>query len=84
MQVILAKKDESGKYPAWAWPGGYPIYYVVDKDCSVICPKCLNERAEELKSEGADRILMDANYEDPELFCDFCNERIESAYAEED
>lgn len=59
---------------AYAWPGGYPMYYVQD-DSTVLCPKCAEDVEEELAS--------DVNWEDPDLYCDECGERIESAYSED-
>ena len=40
--VATIKKDDTGQYPAYAWPGGYPVYYVT-ADSGVLCPKCANE-----------------------------------------
>lgn len=75
-------RDDDGKLSKWAWPGGYPIYYL-DKDNSTLCPTCAN------KSDSDDELLnfrpiaAGINYEDAYLFCDDCGERIESAYREE-
>lgn len=79
--------DEDGTYPAYAWPGGYPIYYLM-QDGETMCPKCANENRH--LDEGAQDhsgwhvVGQDINWEDPEMFCCHCNERIESAYAEPD
>lgn len=59
---------------AYAWPGGYPMYYQDEHD-NVLCPKCAEDVEEELAS--------DVNWEDPDLYCDECGERIESAYSED-
>lgn len=56
--------------------GGYPLFYLTKRDC-VLCPLCANE-------EKAVIVAADANWEDPELYCDECSERIESAYAEDE
>ena len=78
--------------PAYAWPGGYPIYYI-DKGGAVLCPACAEEEIREWQDAPEDEkdyyeddlpIAADVNYEDPELWCEGCNERIESAYAEDD
>ena len=69
-----------GKLPAFAWPGGYPIFYVSDYG-AVLCPACANETAFDDDYETV--IDYDANWEDPELFCD-CNKRIESAYGDDE
>lgn len=31
-------RDENGKLPAYAWPGGYPIFYIAS-DNGVLCPE---------------------------------------------
>lgn len=73
------ERDENGNYAAYAWPGGYPLYYV-DNDNSVLCPKCANSNNEEIFPI----VAAGVNYEDKDLYCDECSQRIESAYAEED
>jgi len=74
----------------FAWPGGYPLYLVMT-DGGCLCGDCiLSERglihqaALEDLHDGWAPMGMDINYEDPALYCDHCNERIESAYAEDD
>jgi len=74
-RVGVGKKD---KLPSFAWPGGYPIFYI-DRDGTAICPRCANhKRWYDKRIIGAD-----INYEDDSLYCENCNKRIESAYAEE-
>lgn len=34
-------RDENGKLPAYAWPGGYQIIYIMS-DGEVLCPACAN------------------------------------------
>jgi hypothetical protein len=75
----------------YAWPGGYPMYYVT-KDNGVLCPQCANDNSA-LCLAAPDSmdfdpqwalVDFDINYEDTDLYCDHCNNRIESAYAEDD
>ena len=71
---------ESGaELPTFAWPGGYPIYYLDDEN-NTLCPKCAN------KNEGFGPLVEagDVNWEDSNMTCDQCNQRIESAYAEDE
>lgn len=80
------KGENTGALMAYAWPGGYPIYYIV-ADCGVLCPKCANmAEAEGLANNPDDKqwhiVQADVNYEDNSLYCDHCSERIERAYAE--
>jgi hypothetical protein len=74
------ERDSTGKYPAFAWPGGYPMFYLT-KSNAVLCPKCANTNDEEF--EGDEITACDVNWEDGEMHCDNCNKRIESAYADD-
>jgi hypothetical protein len=72
----------------YAWPGGYPVYFVCD-DGAALCCACVNtERrnileslAHKQKGDGWHVVGADINYEDSTLYCDQCSERIESAYS---
>ena len=55
--------------------GCYPLFYVVE-GWQPLCHKCAEENEEE--NEAA------VNWEAPDLYCDECDCRIESAYAEDD
>ena len=67
---------------AYAWPGGYPLYYV-DRDGAALCAVCAGHAAGD--SDFRRRpCAVDANWEDAEMFCADCSGRIESAYAEDD
>ncbi len=77
-------RDSRGKLPAYAWPGGYPMYYLTN-DNDVLCPKCANDYTPERDNEDQLKpVAYDVNYEDPQLFCEHCTARIESAYAEDE
>ena len=71
-------RDSEGKLPAYAWPGGYPLFYLT-KRSNVLCPACANADVENPDDPVE---AYDANWEDSSLFCDDCGERIESAYAD--
>ena len=81
------KRDENGKFPAYAWPGGYQIVYTV-ADCEIICPDCANGENGSIASTDSDadeqwRIeSMDIYYEGPPVQCANCNQDIESAYGD--
>ena len=75
---------------AYAWPGGYPMFYVCS-DGGCLCPKCTNKEIDLIDSAIRDNdnsgwrvVGADVNWEDSSLICDNCNSRIESAYAEDD
>jgi hypothetical protein len=75
--MSIPERTKSGDLPAYAWPGGYPLYYL-DKEDAVLCPTCANK-------EEADNIAAgDVNWEDADLHCDECSQRIPSAYAEDE
>lgn len=63
--------------------GGYPMFYVT-KDNGVLCPNCANKNLKlTLGDDPQWKIVAAAiNYKDPDLYCDNCSGRIESAYAE--
>jgi len=79
----LADVLVNGNLPAYAWPGGYPMFYLA-KDNGVLCPKCANEFNPERDNDSQlEPVAYDVNYEDASLFCEHCNTRIESAYNED-
>lgn len=70
--------------------GGYPVYFVTAYGCVLSFAVAIDEAEvirEALRGDLPDRqwhvVGVYVNWEDPELYCDFTNERIESAYAEE-
>ena len=71
----------------YAWPGGYPLF-AATHDGAALCHKCCaTERRTIGFTTGTDGwavVGLDINWEDPELYCDHCSARIESAYAEHD
>jgi hypothetical protein len=75
-------RDSDGKLESYAFPGGYQLYYI-DASGNALCPECANlDYVDDYNSD--DRPVAAAvNYEDPDLYCDHCGERIESAYADD-
>lgn len=89
MMTLAAIKTElrAGRF---AWPGGYPKYFVT---CDGVALSFDAVRAEWRNivwshlhgcNDGWLLAGVDINYEDANLYCDHTNERIESAYGEED
>lgn len=82
----LRLADRLARHP-YAWPGGYP-FYAITNDGAALCRRCAaSERANIGTTTGTDGwcvVAIDANWEDPALYCDHCGERIESAYAEDE
>jgi len=69
----------------YSWPGGYPMF-AVTHDGAALCPKCCQTESRSIGTTyGTDGWAITGlaiNYEDPDLYCDHCGDRIESAYAE--
>lgn len=80
-------RNESGTFDKYAWPGGYPIYYLM-ADSGILCADCANKetkliaQADDTNDKQWQIEGRDINWEDPNMFCDHCSKRIESAYAE--
>ena len=75
--------NPDGTLSAYAWPGGYPIFYL-DRENSVLCPCCANHSYYDPDEVPQFKpIIAEINYEDSDIFCDQCGYHIESAYGEE-
>ena len=75
---------ESGKLMSYAFPGGYPVYYLAG-DGEIICPECANENIElvtDKDNKDWHIVASDVNYESNDLYCCNCSERIEAAYGD--
>jgi hypothetical protein len=82
----IEEMRKDGVYESFTWPGGYPIYYIT-ADGGVLCPKCANENYEQTCDPNDSQwfiIDCDVNWEDETLYCDHCNELVESAYGGND
>lgn len=82
VQVKRAAKE------TYAWPGGYPLY-VIMYDCAPLCCECAKQNLGQIARDTANKLrdswhaeCVAINWDDPDLYCDHCSERIESAYAE--
>jgi len=73
-------RDDKGKLPVYAWPGGYPIIYFA-KDNAVLCPTCANAFNPETDNrEQLEPVAFEVFYEGSPIQCEHCNAEIESAY----
>ncbi len=77
-----------GQFPSCAWPGGYPIYYIMD-DGEYMCAKCVNNEAEvhfgSVEDSRADGWRVEGYhvaYEGPDTYCCHCNTTLETAYGD--
>lgn len=75
-------RSSDGTFPAFTSMGSYPIVYVGDGWC--VCADCASVLDQDPDAATDNPIDAAApNYEDSSLYCDHCEERIESAYAED-
>ena len=78
-------RDDNGRLPAYAWPGGYQMYYVTD-DGGCLCPNCANgengsEASEDAEPRSGWKLAgQDIHWEGEPIICDHCGSDIESAY----
>ena len=82
---------ENKGLPKYTSLGSYPIFYYAQEkswrgglsdELHPICHSCARGGGH----LGSDYVITDSevNYEYPDLYCESCNKRIESAYAEDD
>lgn len=71
-------------------PGCYPVF-LLTSDAACLCMSCARAEYRSIShamrhrlNDGWRVVAADINWEDPELYCDHCSGRIESAYAEDD
>ena len=81
---ILHMSD--GAVVAFSWVGSYPVFYYT-KTGKVLSPAFVEDNLVDCcdDSEPDSYVIgHEANWEDPNLYCDETGDRIESAYAEDD
>ncbi len=73
----------------YAWPGGYPCYFITSDGAALSFETAREERRNILEAlrdrdtlSGWHVAAVDINWEDGELTCDHTGKRIESAYAD--
>jgi hypothetical protein len=67
-------------FPAYAWPGGYPIAYLDERAGDSLCAKCA---ANESEADGTE-FAAGVHWEGAPLVCAGCNVEIPSAYGDPD
>ena len=70
----------------WAWPGGYPLYFITSDGAALSfdaaqgnyaqCSRSIRDKC----NDGWRIVACDINYEDADLYCGHTGARIESAY----
>ena len=89
--LALKQLKEALRNGPYAWPGGYPLYFIA-ADGEALSFKAVQDNLKEVmratysRQYGNDwRVVgVQVNWEDDHLFCAHTNERIVSAYGEED
>lgn len=80
----LALADKLAAEP-YTFPGGYPLF-AITSDGGALCKRCCKSERESIGGtagpDGWQVVAIDCNWENPNLLCDHCGDRIESAYAE--
>ena len=75
---------------AYAWPGGYPLYFVTNDGAALSFESAKAERRNILEAirdqdhSGWCVVATDVNWEDNDLLCDHSGKVIESAYGKDD
>ena len=78
--------DDALQAGPYAWPGGYPIYFIASDGAALSYAAAL-ENADQIRGSIADGsqdgwqvVGSDVNWEDESLYCEHSGERIPSAY----
>jgi hypothetical protein len=85
LSLSLSLADQLAGRP-YSSIGGYPLYACTTDGAALCAECCKTEREQIATTTGNDGWCIGAvqvNWEDPELYCDHCSNRIESAYAED-
>jgi hypothetical protein len=84
----VAEFDQALENGAYAWPGGYPLFFLMS-DGETLSFAAAKAESDLIRAAIADKsndgwrvIAVDVNWEDGDLTCSHTGERIESAYAE--
>lgn len=95
--IETIERCADGTMPAHAWPGGYPLVYVL-ADGATLCPVCANggNRSDAFTADSRPPLVphdadaqwcivgADVHWEGPPMSCDHCNAEIESACGDPD
>lgn len=77
------RNREDGTLISYAWPGGYPMYYL-DAQNNILCPDCAREFDSVDVPDPYSPVAGDVHWEGPPLTCDECGAEIQSAYGDPD
>jgi hypothetical protein len=89
MKIENTKKlHEVLKSGPYAWPGGYPLFFLT-QDGAALSFEAVKQELEEVQdsiececNDGWRVVAVGINWEDENLLCDHTGEKIQSAYGE--
>ena len=89
MKIENTKKlDEVLKNGPYAWPGGYPLFFITN-DGAAVSFEAVKQEIESVQDsidskcdDGWQVVAVEVNWEDENLLCDHTGEKIQSAYGE--
>lgn len=86
----LLRSVRSAARNKYAWPGGYPIFILME-DGGTLCPDCAKNNYRQISQAtrmggyyGWSAAGVDVNCEDKDMVCCHCNEPIQCAYPKEE
>ena len=86
MAYTVQKFNEQLESGAYAWPGGYPVYFITS-DGAALSFAAAKAEADNIResiagdcNDGWRVVGAEINWEDASLYCDHTGARIESAY----
>lgn len=91
-KTALKQLKEALRNGPYAWPGGYPLYFIA-ADGEALSFQAVRDNLKlvmhatcypEYRENDWRIVGVDVNWEDTHLYCGHTNERIQSAYGEED
>lgn len=93
MQILtVSDLRKAFRHGPYAWPGGYPCYFVMAdgealsfkaaRENRRLLLEALANRLKGWQDDGWQPVALEVNWEEPDLFCAHTGERIESAHAE--
>lgn len=89
MPMINTTKElrEAVRHGKYAWPGGYPCFFITDDGGTLSFEAVKQEYKQVLRAVKHEErgcgwrvVAMEANWEDNDLYCDHTNAKIECAY----
>ena len=83
VEALRTKTDYLNELPAYAWPGGYPIFYLTSEN-DTLCSVCATEALDNEEWDEWKPSTYGVHWEGSPLFCSECNAEVEKAYGDPD